>query len=74
MRKCAPSPRYFDLVGPVTTVHIPCILGSDTGCMTQVIYKWTHIIYIGNTLMRCFWMLIVSETLQVDREIRHVIN
>ena len=29
------------LVGPVTTVHKPCILGSDTGCMTQVIYNWT---------------------------------
>ena len=29
---------------------------------------------IGNTLLRSFWELIVSETLQVDREIRHGIN
>ena len=29
---------------------------------------------IGNTHLRSFWELIVSETLQVDREIRYEIN
>ena len=29
---------------------------------------------IGNTLRSGFWELIVSETLQVDREIWHEIN
>ena len=24
----------------VTTADIPCVLGSDTGCMIQVIYEW----------------------------------
>ena len=27
-------------VRPVTTADIPCILGSGTECMTQVIYEW----------------------------------
>ena len=26
-------------VRPVTTADIPCVLGSDTECMTQVIYE-----------------------------------
>ena len=29
---------------------------------------------IGNTLLSSFWELIMSETLQVDREIRHRFN
>ena len=33
--KCAVSLCYFDLLGQaVTMIYIPCILGSDTGCMT----------------------------------------
>ena len=27
------------LVRPVTTTDIPCVLGSDTECMIQVIYE-----------------------------------
>ena len=27
------------LVGPVTTVLTPCILGSDTECLTQIFYE-----------------------------------
>ena len=30
-------------VRPVTTADIPCVLGSDTECMTQVIYEWIGI-------------------------------
>ena len=42
MRKCAPSLHHFDLLGRASKDGpIPCILGGDTGCMTQVIYKWT---------------------------------
>ena len=29
-------------VRPVTTANIPCILGSGTECMTQVIYEWNE--------------------------------
>ena len=48
-----PNPRVFDekvcihvfatlthSVRPVTMADIPCVLGSDTKCMTQVIYEW----------------------------------
>ena len=42
MRKCAPNPRYFALLGWASNDGLhTCILGSDTGCMTQVIYNWT---------------------------------
>ena len=67
MRKCAPILATLTyLVGPVTTVHIPCVLGSDTGRTIQVIYNWTPYHKIGNTLLGCFWVLIVLETLQLD--------
>ena len=42
MRKCVPSPRYFDLLGRASNDSPHTLyLGSDTGCMTQVIYNWT---------------------------------
>ena len=41
MRKCALSLHYFDLLSEAgNDADIPCILGSDTECMTQVFYKW----------------------------------
>ena len=28
-------------VRPVMMADIPCVLGTDTKCMAQVIYEWT---------------------------------
>ena len=37
--ECAFNLRYFDLLDHASN-DIPYILGSDTGCMTKVIYEW----------------------------------
>ena len=61
MKKCGSSPPALTYsVRPVTMADIPCILGSDTECMSQIIYEWKPHRKIGNTLLRGFWELIVS--------------
>ena len=61
-------------VRPVTTADIPCVLGSDTECMTQVIYKWTPYRLDWKYPPEKLPELFVLETQLVNRKIRHMVQ